>query len=149
MMAMLQLDDTRGLAEVLVFPRIYAKCASCIREDAVLKVKGRVERKEGIPRIMAQEIEELHLEPGPDPIYLDAGAFVGLPHAVAREAFEVIDCHPGESPLVLTSNDGLPEQTICTVEDSSDLYAELKQLLGAKCISAVRKAAEPEMERVS
>src|SRR5215203_2749293 len=52
-MAMLQLDDTRGLAEVMVFPRVYAKCAPCVREDAILKVKGRVERKEGIPRVVA------------------------------------------------------------------------------------------------
>jgi DNA polymerase III subunit alpha len=148
-MAMLQLDDTRGLAEVMVFPRVYAKFASCIREDAVLKVKGRVERKEGIPRVMAMEIEELHLEPGLDPIYLYADAFVGLPRSIAEEAFEVIGQHPGGSPLVLVSNDGIPEETICTVGDSSDLYAELKQLLGSRCISAVRKVTEPEMERVS
>ncbi|MDQ3926690.1 MAG: DNA polymerase III subunit alpha, partial [Actinomycetota bacterium] len=90
MMAMLQLDDTRGLAEVMVFPRVYAKCASCIREDAVLKVKGRVERKEGIPRVVAMEIEELLLEPGLDPIYLNSDSFVGLPRKVAEEAFEVI-----------------------------------------------------------
>src|SRR5215207_10135253 len=149
MMAMLQLDDTRGLAEVMVFPRVYAKCASCIREDAVLKVKGRVERKEGIPRVVAMELEELHLEPGLDPVYLDAGAFVGLSRVVAEEAFDVLGRHPGESPLVLISNDGIPEETICTVEDSSDLYAELKQLLGSRCISAVRMFPEQKMERVS
>jgi hypothetical protein len=61
----------------------------------------------------------------------------------------VLGRHPGESPLVLVSNGGIPEETICTVQDSSDLYAELKQILGPRCISAVRKAAEPEMERVS
>ena len=74
-MAMLQLDDTRGLAEVIVFPRVYASCADCVREDAVLKVKGRVEHKEGIPRIVALEMEELHLEPGLDPMYLHAACF--------------------------------------------------------------------------
>ncbi|HET7478634.1 MAG TPA: DNA polymerase III subunit alpha [Rubrobacteraceae bacterium] len=152
MMAMLQLDDTRGLAEVIVFPRVYASCASCVREDAVLKVKGRVETKEGIPRIMALEIEELHLEPGPDPMYLDAGAFVGLSRAAVQQAFEVLERHPGESPLSLVaSNDGL-EEKISTVEDSSDLHAELKQLLGPRCLYYARPAAvpaEPEMEQVS
>ncbi|MGI8866661.1 MAG: DNA polymerase III subunit alpha, partial [Rubrobacteraceae bacterium] len=49
MMAVIQLDDTRGLAEGIVFPRFYAACASCVREDAILKVKGRVEVKEGVP----------------------------------------------------------------------------------------------------
>ena len=106
MMAMLQLDDTRGLAEVMVFPRVYARCAECVREDAVLKVKGKVEMKEGIPRIVALEMEELHLEPGADPVYLDAGAFVGHPRNVAREAFGLLRRHPGESPLFLVSGDG-------------------------------------------
>ncbi len=148
-MAMLQLDDTRGLAEVMVFPRVYAKCAECVREDAILKVKGRVERKEGIPRVVALEIEELDLKPGLDPVYLDAGSFVGLSHRDARKAFEVIGRHSGGSPLFLVSGDGTLEEQICTVEDSSDLYGELKQLLGPRCISAVRRTAEPEMEQVS
>jgi DNA polymerase III subunit alpha len=148
MMAMLQLDDTRGLAEVMVFPRVYAKYASCVREDAVLKIKGRVERKEGIPRVVAMEIKELELEPGPDPIYLDAGALVGLSRAVAKEVFSVIGRHPGESPLILVSDDGILEETVCAVEGSSDLYAELKQLLGPRCVSAV-KTVRPEMEQVS
>ncbi len=152
MMAMLQLDDTRGLAEVIVFPRVYAKCAPCVREDAVLKVKGRVELKEGIPRIMAMEMEELHLEPGPDPIFLDAGCFVGLPRGAAREAFAVLQSRPGESPLTLVSGDGTLEEQIAAVEDSSDLHAELKQILGPKCLSYARRLitdAEPDMVQVS
>jgi DNA polymerase-3 subunit alpha len=148
-MGMLQLDDTRGLAEVIVFPRVYAKCAGSVREDAIVKVKGRVERKEGIPRIIAMDIDELHLEPGPDPVYLDAGAFVDRPRSLVYEAFAVIGRHPGESPLVLVSDDGIPEETICTVRDSSDLYAELKQILGPRCMSAVRQAPKPEVEQVS
>jgi DNA polymerase III subunit alpha len=148
-MALLQLDDTRGLAEVIVFPRVYASCADCVREDAVLKVKGRVERKEGIPRIVAMEIEELHLEPGLEPIYLSAGAFVGLSRQDAERAFEIVGRHPGESPLLLVSDDGALEERIAGVENSSDFYAELKQLLGSRCVSAVRRAPEPTMEQVS
>ncbi len=156
-MAMLQLDDTRGLAEVIVFPRVYASCAECVREDAVLKVKGRVERKEGIPRVVALEMEELHLEPGPDPIYLDAAAFVGLSHDEASQAFELVSRYPGTSPVFLFSiGDGL-EEKICAVEDSSDFHAELKQILGPKCISyaslvtpgSAEPVTEPEMEQVS
>jgi DNA polymerase-3 subunit alpha len=72
-----------------------------------------------------------------------------LPRAVVEEAFAVICCHPGDSPLVLVSDDGILEETICTVEDSSDLYAELKQLLGSRCVSAVRAVSGAAMERVS
>ncbi|HEX6709855.1 MAG TPA: DNA polymerase III subunit alpha, partial [Rubrobacter sp.] len=148
MMAMLQLDDTRGLAEVMVFPRVYAKCSECVCEDAVLKVKGKVEMKEGIPRIVALEMEELHLEPGPDPVYLDAGAFVGLSRKVAHEAFQLLRRHPGESPVFLVSGDGMLEEKIGTIGDSSDLHAELKQLLGPRCLTYA-PPAEPQMEQVS
>jgi DNA polymerase-3 subunit alpha len=148
-MAMLQIDDTRGLAEVIVFPRVYASCANCVREDAVLKVKGRVERKEGMPRIVAMEVEELRLEPGLAPVYLSAGAFVGLSRRDVERAFEIIGRHRGETPLLLVSGDGALEEQIAGVENSSDLYAELKQLLGPRCISSVRRASEPEMEQVS
>jgi DNA polymerase-3 subunit alpha len=148
MMAMLQLDDTRGLAEVMVFPRVYARCAGCVREDAVLKVRGKVEMKEGIPRIVALEMEELHLEPGADPVYLDAGVFVGLSREAAREAFGLLRRHPGESPLFLVSGDGMSEK-IGGISDTSDLHAELKQLLGPRCLSYTSPVAEPEMEQVS
>ena len=151
MMAMLQLDDTRGLAEVMVFPRVYAKCAGCVREDAVLKVKGKVELKEGIPRIVALEMEELHLEPGPDPLYLCADAFEGRPRATARAVFELLRRRAGESPLTLVSGDGLLEERIGGVADTSDLHAELKRLLGAGCLtySPPARSAAPAMERVS
>ncbi len=150
MMAMLQLDDTRGLAEVMVFPRVYAGCSGCIREDAILKVKGRVESKEGIPRIVAMEIEELHLEPGLDPVYLDAGVFVDRPKSLVHEAFRIIGRHSGGSPLFLVSSDGELEERIAGVEDSSDLHAELKQLLGTRCIGYSRPhASKPVMEQVS
>jgi DNA polymerase-3 subunit alpha len=148
MMAMLQLDDTRGLAEVMVFPRVYAKCAGCVREDAVLKVKGKVEMKEGIPRIVALEMEELHLEPGADPVYLDAGAFVGLSREAARRAFGLLRRYPGESPLFLVSGDGTLEEKIGGIADTSDLHAELKQILGPRCLSYT-SPTEPEMEQVS
>ena len=149
MMAALQLDDTRGFAEVMVFPRVYARCSECVREDAVLKVKGKVEMKEGIPRIVALEMEELHLEPGADPVYLDARAFVGHSRKVAQEAFELLLRHPGESPVFLVSGVGMREEKIVDIADTSDLHAELKQLLGARCLTYTSPAAEPQMERVS
>jgi DNA polymerase III subunit alpha len=149
-MAMLQLDDTRGLAEVIVFPRVFAGCAECVREDAVLKVKGRVERKEGIPRIVALEIEALHLEPGLDPVYLHAACFVNLPRSAAQQAFEILGRHRGGSPLFLVSSDGELEERLGSIDDSSDLHAELKRVLGPRCIGYTRpQAAEPEMEQVS
>ena len=152
MMAMLQLDDMRGLAEVMVFPRVYANCSTCVREDAVIKVKGRVERKEGVPRIVALEMEELHLEPGLDPLYLFADEFIGRSREAMDEAFGVIGRNTGDSPLLLVSRDADLEERIAGVEDTSDLHGQLKRILGRHCLSYTRPVAEPsetEMEQVS
>jgi DNA polymerase-3 subunit alpha len=96
-------------------------------------------------------MEELHLEPGPDPVYLRADAFEGLERPVARAAFELLGRHPGESPLFLVSGDGTLEERIGGIRDSSDLHAELKQLLGPRCLTYAPPASlpEPEMEQVS
>jgi DNA polymerase-3 subunit alpha len=144
MMAMMQLDDTRGLAEVMVFPRVYAKFASAVREDAVVRIKGRVETKEGVPRVMAMEVEELDLKPGLDPLYLSANSFVGMSRSEAAKAFDVLSRFPGGSPLILVSGDGKVERQICTVEDSGDLHAELKRVLGLSGIGYTRPEAPDE-----
>ena len=75
---------------------------------------------------MALEMEELLLEPGADPVYLDALTFVGHPQNVAREAFELLMRHPGESPIFLVSGEEMLEEKIGNIADSSDLHAELK-----------------------
>ena len=93
------------------------------------------------------ELEELRLESGLDPIYLSAESFVGLSRRDAERAFEIIGRHRGKTPLLLAS--GALEEQIAGVEDSSELYAELKQLLGPRCVSAVRPVSEPTMEQVS
>jgi DNA polymerase-3 subunit alpha len=70
----------------------------------------------------------------------------------ATKAFDIIARHPGESPLTLVSEDSALNEKIASVEDSSDLHAQLKQLLGPKCIYYNRQEivpAEREMEQVS
>ena len=48
------------------------------------------------------------------------------------------------------TSDGRLEEHICAVQDSSDLHAELKQVLGPRCLGYARpRTAEPEMEQVS
>lgn len=95
------------------------------------------------------ELEELHLEPGPEPVYLYADSFVGLSTSAAGEAFAILCRYPGDSPLFLVSADGEMEGQICDVEDSSDLHAELKQALGAQSIGYARPARVPENAEVS
>jgi DNA polymerase-3 subunit alpha len=74
--------------------------------------------------------------------------FVGHSQKVAREAFELLLRHPGESPIFLVSGDEMLGEKIGDIADSSDLHAELKQLLGPRCLSYT-SPVEPQMYQVS
>lgn len=55
-MAVLKLEDESGAIESFVFPRLYDETAFFLREKAVLAVKGRVESKDKVPKILASHI---------------------------------------------------------------------------------------------
>ncbi|HLZ25169.1 MAG TPA: DNA polymerase III subunit alpha [Ktedonobacterales bacterium] len=57
-MAAVQLEDTQGSIEVVVFPRTYAATAERWRTDAVLLVTGTVSIRNDEPQLMADEVEE-------------------------------------------------------------------------------------------
>lgn len=59
-MAFITLEDVVGSIEVIVFPKIYQRCAKILLEDSVVVIKGRISiREEEQPKIIAEEIEPL------------------------------------------------------------------------------------------
>ncbi|KJJ84733.1 DNA polymerase III subunit alpha [Candidatus Omnitrophus magneticus] len=55
-MAIIRIEDLNGSLEVLVFPKLYAQVSSIIKEDALLYIDGRLDLKEEIPKILAEDI---------------------------------------------------------------------------------------------
>lgn len=54
MMAFVQLEDLYGTVEVIVFPNVYERSVSCIREDSIIAVKGTINfKEEEAPKILA------------------------------------------------------------------------------------------------
>ena len=65
-MAIVQIEDLHGLAEVIVFPELYKNCENSIIPDGVITVTGMVDQMETGFRIKASKIEplqHLHTEP--------------------------------------------------------------------------------------
>src|SRR5262249_58269577 len=50
------LEDLGGAIEVLFFPATYAGCAAHLAHDAILLVKGRLDRREDSPKLIAMEV---------------------------------------------------------------------------------------------
>lgn len=60
MMAFVTVEDLYGSIEVIIFPKTYQKCTTIIREDSILKIKGRVSVKEDEqPKLIAEDVEPL------------------------------------------------------------------------------------------
>jgi len=57
-MAFVQLEDLHSTIEVVVFPNLYADTAELWAEDNILLVQGRVDERDGSPKILCQSVEE-------------------------------------------------------------------------------------------
>ena len=58
-MCFLDLEDIGDSVEVIVFPSVLMKCRGIIAEDRIVKIKGKLDKKEDQLKIIANEIEEL------------------------------------------------------------------------------------------
>ena len=55
-MAILKLEDETGSIEAFIFPRLFSECASLLRETAIVILKGKVETKDKIPKMLASQV---------------------------------------------------------------------------------------------
>jgi len=136
------LEDLDGGVEVLFFPNTYAQVSHLVVEDAIVLVKGRVEKREDVPRIIGMDILTPDLTTGDrGPLAINVSAArCTLP--LVERLKEVLCAHPGTTDvhLVLT---GSGTSTRLRLDDgvritaTPALVADLKALLGPACLTAV------------
>lgn len=60
MMAFVDIEDLYGNVEIVVFPNVYERYGSIIKEDAIISIAGSLNFKEGeIPKLLAENITDL------------------------------------------------------------------------------------------
>ncbi|HEX4015767.1 MAG TPA: DNA polymerase III subunit alpha [Frankiaceae bacterium] len=138
--AVVQLEDLDGGVETLFFPQTYAAVSHQLIEDEVVLVKARVDKREEMPRLIAMELIVPDLTQGPrGPLTVSLAAARCVPDLVTRLK-GVLSTHPGTTEVrlqllgparvtTLRLDDGL------RVSVSTSLVADLKELLGAGCVS--------------
>lgn len=62
MMATMTVEDICGEMTLVLFPKSYQQFADLVREDVLLKIKGKVELRGGEIQCLAQDLKELRLE---------------------------------------------------------------------------------------
>jgi DNA polymerase-3 subunit alpha len=133
------IEDLEGAVEVLFFPNTYEVVGQYIAEDAIVAVKGRVDRRDDVPRLMAMDLSvpELTVDPDAKPVVLALPAARVVPPLVERLK-EVLSSHPGTAEVQLRLLNGSRATVLrlgpVRVEPSPSLMADLKALLGPQSV---------------
>ncbi len=139
LMATFVLEDLSASIEAMVFPKTMLAINELLAADAIVVVKGRVDKRDDTPKLMVMELSrpELHLDSGP-PVRLRARAG-GFDSSKVDRLREIIAAHPGDSPFFVHLQ-GPDKETIIKLPDefhcdgSNGLHAELRVAFGADCI---------------
>ncbi len=133
------LEDLEGAIEVLFFPSTYAGCATLLADDAIVIVKGRLDRREESPKLIAMEVSAPELSAGTSgPFVVSIPVQRCVPPVVTR-LHEVLRSHPGLAEVHLRLCNGR-RTTVVKLDDklrvkpSAALAADLKQFLGPACV---------------
>src|SRR5271165_2373797 len=133
------LEDLEGAIEVLFFPATYAQYMSQVIDDAIVVVRGRLDRREEVPKLVAMEVSTPDVtagQTGPFVVSMVEGRCV--PPVVERLK-EVLRTHPGSTEVNLRLVTGTRVKVLrlddkLRVKPSPSLLADLKQLLGPGCV---------------
>ncbi len=137
------LEDLGGAIEVLFFPTSYQLYATAIADDAIVIVKGKVDRREDVPKLIAMDmtIPDLSIAAdGTAPFVLNLAVTRCVP-PVVEQIRDVLRTHPGTTEVHLRLR-GNQKTTVVRLDDklrvtaSPALHADLKQLLGPSCIAS-------------
>jgi DNA polymerase III subunit alpha len=137
------LEDLGGAIEVLFFPNSYQLYATAIADDAIVIVKGKVDKREDVPKLIAMDMTIPDLTMGSDgstPIVLQLAVTKCVP-PVVEQLRDVLRTHPGTTEVHLRLR-GNQKTTVVRLDDKlrvtpgPALQADLKQLLGPSCIAS-------------
>ena len=139
--AIVSIEDLAGSIEVMVFPQTYQQVATHLVSDAVVVIRGRVERRDDdLVRVVALDIDALDVSTTPaGPVIVTLPITRVIPEVVAQLK-EVLRVHPGTTEVHLHLQDGERttvvklDQTL-RVTSSPALFADIKALLGSNAVS--------------
>jgi hypothetical protein len=132
LMAVFVLEDLASACEVMVFPKTMLEHGHKLADDRVVTIKGRLDTRDDVPKIMAMDITVLDVTEAADgvPLKLTFPA-----HAVDEKAIQqlksLLVAHPGPSPVFVR----LGEQTVrlsdeFNVDETNGLRGELLATFG-------------------
>ena len=134
--AIATIEDLEGAVEVMFFPSAYQLVAPQLHEDRIVLVRGRLDRREDVPKLVAMEmtVPDLDAEEARGPVVISLPVARCVPPVVDRLK-EVLSAHPGTVEVHLQLQSG-GRTTVMRLDDrlrvrpSPALFGDVKALLG-------------------
>jgi DNA polymerase-3 subunit alpha len=136
LMATFVLEDLESAIEVFVFPKTMAEHGMRLEDDAIVCVRGRLDMREDVPKLVAMEITRPELTPADEALELCV-PLSSVSESVVARLKELVVEHPGPVPVHIHLGSKvlrLPAQF--NVDPRGGLVGALKELLGANAVSA-------------
>jgi DNA polymerase-3 subunit alpha len=132
-MAFVTLEDMYGTVEIIIFPTIYERYSSLIKEDKIVLVKGKVSLKEEEePKILCDEIKLLS-EVLVKRLYINMEDSSKI-----EEVKKVLKKAPGNMPVVLKVNSKLlAANRDLWVNGNKELIEELEEIVGKENVKVM------------
>lgn len=133
------LEDLDGMVEVMFFPNTYELVGQYIAEDAIVLVKGRVDRRDEQARLMAMDLSIIDVSTNGDemPIVISMPTSRCTPPMI-NGLRDVLMAHPGKAEVRVKLTEG-SKATLLRLEGrvaaTPALMADLKALLGPSSVS--------------
>ncbi|MFN8076354.1 MAG: DNA polymerase III subunit alpha [Kineosporiaceae bacterium] len=137
--AIATVEDLNGSIEVLFFPQSYEIYSHALVDDAVVAVKGRVNRRDDVPTIYGSELVHLDVTSRDDRPVVVSLPVQKCTAPVVERLKGVLSTHPGPTEVHLRlTKPG--RTTVMRLDDalrvtpSPALFGDLKALLGPACL---------------
>ncbi len=137
--AIVTVEDLEGSIDTMFFPATYQLYSLQLAEDEIVVVKGRLDRREESPQLIASELSTPDITDAPSgPVVVTMPTSRCTPPMVDRLK-DVLVTHPGMTQVHLKLT-GSGRTTVMRLGDglrvtpSTSLMGDLKQLLGPSCL---------------
>ncbi len=127
-MAFVKVEDLYGQIEIIVFPKIYEKTKDFLVEEEVVKISGKLQLKDGIPQIIADNVERLEVKADEKPSEEQEYMGLILSDENAEKLDDILDIlssYEGNIPVIIAMK-GKKYNSRCSVRRAEGLMSELK-----------------------
>ncbi|WP_165986747.1 DNA polymerase III subunit alpha [Streptomyces sp. YIM 98790] len=138
--AIATVEDLEGSIDCMFFPATYQLVSTQLVEDAIVFVRGRLDKREDVPRIVAMELMVPDLsEAASDTTVTLTIPEVKLTPPLVQQLGEVLTHHRGTSEVRVKVVNGRGTTVLRLdrhrVQAAPELFGDLKALLGPSCLA--------------